>query len=95
MMGIPIQLIFGDSLVIISWLNRSSALDVPSLMHWCKDIRKLLLLTPHVIFKHIFQEHNSLADGLSKKALNLDLVHGFFIEYLDGKVINEGQFVLF
>ena len=55
MMGIPIHLIFGDSLVIISWLNRSSALDVPSLMHWCKDIRNLLLLAPRVIFKHIFR----------------------------------------
>ena len=95
MMGIPIQLIFGDSLVIISWLNRSSALDVPSLMHWCKDIRNLLLLAPQVIFKHIFREHNSLAYGLSKKALNLDLGHGFFSEFLDGKVINEGHFVLF
>ena len=33
LMGIPLQLIFGDSMVIISWLNKISALDVPSLMH--------------------------------------------------------------
>ena len=33
MMGLPMQLIYGDSMVIISWLNRLSALDVPSLMH--------------------------------------------------------------
>ena len=39
LMGIPIQLIYGDSLVISSWLNSISALDVPSLMHWCRDIR--------------------------------------------------------
>ena len=94
-MGIPIQLIFGDSLVIISWLNRSLALDVPSLMHWCKDIRNLLHLAPQVIFKHIFREHNSLADGLSKQALNLDMGHGFFSENLDGMVINDGHFILF
>ena len=95
MMGIPIQLIYGDSLIVISWLNRSSTLDVPSLMHWCKDIRNLIHMAPHVIFKHVFREHNSLADGLSKKALNLDLGHGYFSEFLDGKAINEGHSVLF
>ena len=39
LMGIPMKLIYGDSMVVISWLKRSSALDVPSLMHWCSDIR--------------------------------------------------------
>ena len=48
-----------------------------------------------MIFKHIFREHNSLVDGLLNKAMNLDLGHGFFSEFLDGKVINEGHFVLF
>ena len=95
MMGLPIHLIFGDSKVIISWLNRSAALDVPTLMHWCKDIRDMLHLAPQVIFKHIFREHNSLADGLSKQALKLDMGHGFFTENLDGMVINDGHFVLF
>ena len=52
-------------------------------------------MAPQVIFKHVFQEHNSLAAGLSKKALNLDLGHGYFFEFLDGKAINEGNFVLF
>ena len=66
MMGLPMHLIYGDSMVIISWLNRFSALDVPSLMHRCIDIRNMLHLAPPVIFKHIFREHNSLADGLSK-----------------------------
>ena len=83
MMGIPIQLIYGDSLIIISWLNRLSALDVPALMHWCKDIRYLIHMAPQVIFKHVFWEHKSLADGLSKKALNLDLGHCYFTEFLD------------
>ena len=64
-------------------------------MPWCKDIRYLIHMAPQVIFKHVFREHNSLADGLSKKALNLDLGHGYFSEFLDGKAINEGHFVLF
>ena len=95
MMGLPIHLIFGDSMVIISWLNRLSALDVPSLMHWCDDIRNMLQIVPPVIFKHIFREHNSLADDLSKQALNLDMGYGTFFESLDGMVIEHGQFVLF
>ena len=95
MMGLPIHLIYGDSKVIISWLNKSTALDVPTLMHWCKDIRDMLHLAPQVIFKHIFHEHNSLADGLSKQALKLDMGHGFFTENLDGMVINDGHFILF
>jgi len=33
LMGLPINLIYGDSSVVISWLNRLSALDVPALMH--------------------------------------------------------------
>ena len=95
LMGLPIHLIYGDSMVIISWLNRSAALDVPALMHWCKDIRNMLQMAPQVIFKHIFHEHNSMADGLSKQALKLDMGHGFFFENMDGMVITDGHFVLF
>ena len=95
LMGIPIQLIYGDSMVIISWLNRISALDVPSLMHWCSDIRYMIHLAPPVIFKHTFREHNSLADELSKKALHLDMGFVSFTETLDGLVINQGSLDLF
>ena len=95
MMGLPMHLIFGDSMVIISWLNRISAIDVPYLMHWCDDIRNMLQIAPPVIFKHIFREHNSHEDGLSKQALKLDIGCGTFSEILDGMVINHGQLVLF
>ena len=95
LMGLPIKLIYGDSSIIISWLNGFSALDVPALMHWCGDIKKMLLSAPHVIFKHIYREHNSLADGLSKEAIILDMGHGSFTESLDGLVINDGHFELY
>ena len=35
----------------------------------------MLQMAPQVIFKHIFREHNLLADGLSKQALKLDMGH--------------------
>lgn len=94
-MGLPMHTIFGDSLVIISWLNRLATLNVPSLNHWCDDICAMLLFASHVIFKHIYCEHNSCADGLSKQDLKMDMGFGLFSESLDGMVIDHGQFMLF
>ena len=95
LMGIPIKLIYGDSMVVISWMNRFSALDVPSLMHCCSDIRSMTQLAPSVIFKHTFREHNTLADELSKKAVYLDMGCVSFSESLDGLVINQDSLDLF
>ena len=82
-------------MVIISWLNGLSALDIPSLKHWCDEINDMLYLAPPVIFKHIYREHNMMADGLSKQALLLDMGSGTFCESLDGLVIDHGHFLLF
>ena len=95
LMGLPMHSIFGDSLVIISWLNRLASLNVPSLNHWCDDICAMLSHVPHVIFKHIYREHNSMADGLSKQALKLDMGSGIFSKSLEGMIIDHGQFMLF
>ena len=55
----------------------------------------MLQLVPPVIFKHIFREHNMLADGLSKQALKMDVGAGYFTKTLDGKAIEHGHFILF
>ena len=95
LMGLPIKMIYGDSLVIISWVNRISTLDVPILLHWCDDIYTMLRLAPPVSINHIYREHNTLADGLSKKAMHLDMGLGYFTESMDGRVLGEGHFTLF
>ena len=95
LMGIPIQRIYGDSMVIISWVNGLTTLEIATLKHWCDDILQLRQLVPSVSFNHIFREHNMLADGLSKKALNLEVGSGHYTETLDGKVMEDGQFTLF
>ena len=95
LMGLPIKQIFGDSLVIISWVNIISNLDVPNLIHWHEDIFSMLRLVPPVSINHIYREHNTLADGLSKKALLLDMGHGYYYESMDGLVLGEGHFTLF
>ena len=82
-------------MVVISWINQLAALDIPSLMHWCDDIKYMLQFVPQVSFKHIFREHNMLADDLSKKDLKLDIGSGYFTETLNGMVIHDGHFSLF
>ena len=95
LMGFPIQRIYGDSMVIISWVNGLSALEIATLKHWCNDINTLRQHAPPVSFNHIFREHNMLADGLSKMALNMEVGSGHFTETLDGMVIEDGLFTLF
>ena len=94
-MGIPLITIFGDSLVIISWVNRLATLNVPSLSHWCDEILSLLHYVPPVTIKHIYREHNQQADGLSKQALLLDPGLWRFTESLDSVIIDHGIFKLF
>ena len=95
LMGLPIHMIYGDSMVVISWVNRQSTLKIPTLKHWCEEIFAMLHLTPLVTFNHIFREHNMLADDLSKKALKMEMGSGYYLEFLDGLVIGEGHFTLF
>ena len=94
-MGIPLQSIFGDSLVIISSVNRLTSLNVQSLSHWCDDILSLLQLVPFVTIQHIFREHNQQDDVLSKQALLLDLCFRNYYESLDGMIIDHGNYKLF
>ena len=94
-MGIPLITIFGDSLVIISWVNRLATLNVPSLSHWCDEILSLLQYVHPMTIKHIYREHNQQADGLSKQDLLLDPGIRHFTETLDGVIIDHGNYKLF
>ena len=55
----------------------------------------ILQTVPPVTINHIFREHNMLADGLSKRALKLEVGTGLFSEILDGQVIEDGHFLFF
>ena len=95
MVGLPVKMIYGDSLVIISWVNGTHTLDIPTLKHWCDDINYMLRMVQPMSFNHIYREHNTLANDLSKQALLLDLGIGHFTETMDGLSIREGHFSLF
>ena len=95
LLGIPLQTIYGDSLVIINWANRISSLDSSSLKHWCEDIRSLIQHFTPLTLNHIYREHNQQADYLSKKALVLDFGIGIFSEFMEGMISDHGNFKLF
>ena len=95
LIGLPIKMILGDSLVIISWMNRLSTLKLPHLKHWCDEILSMAHLFPSVTYNHIFREHNRLADELSKRALRLEFGSAYFSETYDGEIIGDGYFSLF
>ena len=94
-LGIPLLSVYGDSQVIISWVNKKYFLNAPLLSHWCDEILSLLQLVPLVTINHIYREHNQQADILSKQALMLPPGHGTFFESLDGKIIDQGDLQLF
>jgi ribonuclease HI len=61
--------IFGDSKVIIEWLNGRGNLNAYALLGWMNMIKALNKLFKNINFDHIYKEQNMIADALSKKAL--------------------------
>ena len=45
--------------------------------------------------KHIYREHNQIADSLSKKALSHESGFGNFMESLNDMIIDHGNFQLY
>ena len=95
LMGIPKMNIFGDSAVIISWARGTTALNPPTLSHWCMDTKRLTTCFHHLSFSHIFCEHNHLAKWLLKSALSLAPGCGHFSEFIDGLLAPHDTFQLF
>jgi len=61
--------IFGDSQLVIRWLQKKSAINAFSLAHRCSSIMDLIKSFENVSFEHIYREYNMEADILSKKGL--------------------------
>jgi ribonuclease HI len=68
-LGLDQLQVFGDSKIVIEWLNCRGNLNVTSLMGWKDMIRDLIKSFSTIRFEHIFREQNVEADALSKKAL--------------------------
>ena len=70
-------------------------LMVVDLDHWCDHINEIKASFLSISFQHIYREHNSSADGLSKEALTMEMGNLSFSEYLDGEIIGNGDIRIF
>ena len=68
---------------------------VVDLDQWCDRINEVKAFFLSLSFQHIYRENNSIADGLSKEALTMEMGNLSFSEYLDGETIGNGIIRLF
>lgn len=61
--------IYGDSQVVIGWVNRTMVMMRPDLQGWLRRIRSFWVNLNHPPIMHIYRESNTRADGLSRKGL--------------------------
>jgi ribonuclease HI len=60
--------VFGDSKIVIDWLNHKCVLQVLNLECWKDQIKDLYKDFRTLIFSHIYKEYNQQSDELSKRA---------------------------
>lgn len=79
----------------VSWANNISNLQVLALEQWCSSTLLLLKYFFFLNICHVFREHNTVADCLSKEAVEprVELPVGLLIfeEVYDGEKIFEGS----
>jgi hypothetical protein len=62
---------------------------------WKEQIKSLKLRFEEIQFMHIHREFNSVADKLSKKALDNPLGCFYYEEFFKENVVNSGSFMIF
>ena len=83
--------VYGDSKVLIDWLNGSTNLHVLLLKHWIHKVQDIKRTFEHISFRHISRCFNTSADALSKTTISLKFGFVRFQEFLDGSFIHEGE----
>ena len=63
--------VFGDSKMVVDWVNKKIQINAPHLQQLLRAIRRILELFTGFNITHIYKELNMEADGLSKLALLL------------------------
>ena len=93
--GLPYLHIFGDSSVIINWAKGVSTLYMVNLEAWCENSKLLMTSFTRVDISHVYREHNTRADTLSKEGLCLAPGHLLLTESYDDEFIGEDFIQLF
>jgi ribonuclease HI len=88
-------MVVGDSKVTIDWINDCSNLNLIYLHSWKEQIRCLKASFEGIHFMHIHREFNTVADQLSKKALDNPLGWFFYEEIFKENVVNTDSFLIF
>ena len=63
--------VFGDSLVVINWINKIQKCRNTSLAALFEEVSRLLTNFESLTLKHVYREQNMDADRLSKARINL------------------------
>jgi ribonuclease HI len=88
-------MVAGDSKVTIDWINESSKLNLLYLHNWKEQIKRLKEGFEDIKFMHIHREFNTVADHLSKKAMDNALGWYHFEEIHNGTVVNKDSIKIF
>ena len=65
--------IFGDSLIIINWVNKVQHCRTLALTTLYEEVNKLWTNFDHISCRHVYRERNALADRLSKEGVKMAL----------------------
>lgn len=87
MLNIQNPSFYGNSKMVIEWINGRSKLTVPKLRGWMQRIYYLWNNLNQPPIKHIYREANTRADGLSKKGVCVEFGQMYFTGIKDGDVI--------
>jgi hypothetical protein len=60
--------VFGDSLLIIYWVNKVQRCHISRLVPILEGVMRIINVFDSISFSHIYRERNKLADRLSKEA---------------------------
>jgi len=87
--------VFGDSRVVIDWINGKADIHSIILQHWCSRIQVLVSHFSVTCFQHVYREFNMEADRLSKRGLGCTMGTLYYEEFLGATVINHGAHRIF
>ena len=73
--------VFGDSKMVVEWVNRKIQINAPHLQQLLNAIKRMFEFFTGFIISHIYRELNMEADGLSELAMLLDPGKLKFLHY--------------
>lgn len=78
--------LYGDSKLVINWINKKHICNAYTLKHILDEIHRLVSFFDSFICHHIYRERNTVADLLAKEAVLRDDDTWLICEELDGVV---------